>query len=131
MIATAVSIVLVTVLNYILSKLQNYKKQHSVERIFTMHPNTIYKLMRDICDRNGIDFVGVHGLRHTNASVMLSLGILDKVAMARGGWSTDVTMKSVYQHVFSDDKKTASALLDTYFSGVAKGKNAHENAHEK
>ncbi len=26
-----------------------------------------------------------HELRHTNASVMLSLGIVDKVAMARGG----------------------------------------------
>ena len=87
-------------------------------------------MMRDICERNGIDFVGVHGLRHTNASVMLSLGIVDKVAMARGGWSTDVTMKSVYQHVFPDDKVSATALVDTYFSGVAEGKIAHKIAHE-
>ena len=116
--------------DYILAKLKDYTPDKRTGRVFTMHPNTIYKMMRDICERNGIDFVGVHGLRHTNASVMLSLGIVDKVAMARGGWSTDITMKSVYQHVFADDKKTANILVDTYFSGVAEGKTAHKNAHE-
>ena len=117
--------------DYILTKLADYTPNRRTGRVFTMHPNTIYKLMRDICERNGIDFVGVHGLRHTNASVMLSLGIVDKVAMARGGWSTDVTMKSVYQHVFADDKKTAGVLVDTYFTGVAEGKTSHETSHEK
>ena len=87
-------------------------------------------MMGDICKRHQIDFVGVHGLRHTNASVMLSLGIVDKVAMARGGWSTDITMKSVYQHIFADDKKAASVLVDTYFSNVAVGKREHEREHE-
>lgn len=70
--------------------------------------------MKKICDREGIDFVGVHGLRHTNASVMLSLGIVDKVAMARGGWSTDITMKQVYQHVFETDKQAAGNKLDSF-----------------
>lgn len=117
--------------DYILSKLEEYTPKHRKGRVFTMHPNTIYKLMRDICERNGIDFVGVHGLRHTNASIMLSLGIVDKVAMARGGWSTDVTMKSVYQHVFADDKKAAGILVDSYFERVAEGKIATEFATEK
>lgn len=122
--------------DYILAKLSVYTPECRTGRVFTMHPNTIYKMMRDICERHGIDFVGVHGLRHTNASVMLSLGIVDKVAMARGGWSTDVTMKSVYQHVFPDDKKSATLLVDTYFADVAQGKrknaykNSHENSHE-
>lgn len=116
--------------DYILAKLKDYTPDKRTGRVFTMHPNTIYKMMRDICERNGIDFVGVHGLRHTNASVMLSLGIVDKVAMARGGWSTDITMKSVYQHVFADDKKAANILVDTYFSGVAEGKVATEIATE-
>lgn len=117
--------------DYILAKLEDYTPNRRTGQVFTMHPNTIYKMMRDICQRHGIDFVGVHGLRHTNASVMLSLGIVDKVAMARGGWSTDVTMKNVYQHVFEDDKKTAGGLVDTFFSGVAEGKNAHKSSHEK
>ena len=116
--------------DYILTKLEAYTPNSRKGQVFKMHPNTIYKLMRDICDRNGIDFVGVHGLRHTNASIMLSLGIVDKVAMARGGWSTDVTMKSVYQHVFADDKKAAGILVDSYFERVAEGKFATEIATE-
>ena len=116
--------------DYILTKLEAYTPNSRNGQVFKMHPNTIYKLMRDICARNGIDFVGVHGLRHTNASIMLSLGIVDKVAMARGGWSTDVTMKSVYQHVFADDKKAAGILVDSYFERVAEGKFATEIATE-
>lgn len=117
--------------DYILSKLENYTPSKRTGRVFTIHPNTIYKTMKDICEKRGIDFVGVHGLRHTNATVMHSLGIVDKVAMARGGWSTDITMKSVYQHVFSDDKKLASVLVDSFFGKVAEGKSATEISTEK
>ena len=84
-------------------------------RVFTMHPNTLYKSMQTICLRHGVDFVGIHGLRHTNASVMLSLGVIDKVVMALGGWSTDVTMKAVYQHVFQSDVSQAGALRNEFF----------------
>lgn len=105
---------------YILEKLKSYPGKHE-GRIFRFHPNTLYKTMKRICDQNGIDFVGVHGLRHTNASVMLSLGIVDKVAMARGGWSTDVTMKQIYQHIFSSDKAAAGGKVDSFFESIAKG----------
>lgn len=117
---------------YILQKLEAYAPEHREGRVFLMHPNTIYDTMRDICRRKNIPFVGVHGLRHTNASVMLSLGIVDKVAMARGGWSTDVTMKQVYQHVFQNDKDAAGDKVDSFFQSIAAGKPffAHENAHE-
>lgn len=119
---------------YILQKLKGYTPNHREGRVFTMHPNTIYKTMKHVCDENGIDFVGVHGLRHTNASVMLSLGIVDKVAMARGGWSTDVTMKQIYQHVFQSDKATAGTVIDGFFQSIASGINpkiSHEITHEK
>lgn len=111
---------------YILQKLKAYTPNHREGRVFTMHPNTIYKTMKHVCEENGIDFVGVHGLRHTNASVMLSLGIVDKVAMARGGWSTDVTMKQIYQHVFQSDKKSAGSAVDNFFQNIAAGINPKE-----
>lgn len=105
---------------YILEKLKSYPGSRE-GRIFHFHPNTIYKVMKRICDQYGIDFVGVHGLRHTNASVMLSLGIMDKVAMARGGWSTDVTMKQIYQHVFASDRAAAGGKVNTFFETIAQG----------
>lgn len=106
--------------DYILSKLDAYEPniEKRIGRIFTIDPSVIYNNLKKICCANGIPFVGVHGLRHTNASVMLSLGIVDKVAMKRGGWATDNTMKSVYQHVFSADRDTADDTINAYFESM-------------
>jgi len=108
--------------DYILEKLNAYQTDESKRtgRIFKMDPSVIYNNLKKICVKNEIPFVGVHGLRHTNASVMLSLGIVDKVAMKRGGWATDNTMKSVYQHVFSSDIDTADSLINAYFESMLK-----------
>lgn len=57
-------------------------------------------------------------LRHLNASVMLLLGIPDKYAMERGGWSTPSVLKSVYQHTFSDERKLVDKRIDDYFNSL-------------
>lgn len=110
---------------YILSKLDEYQPDKSKRegRVFIMHPNTIYRTLDRLSEKHGIEFVGVHGLRHTNASVMLSLGIIDKVAMARGGWSTDITMKQIYQHIFSSDKQTSGQKVNNFFDAISQGIN--------
>lgn len=56
-----------------------------------------------------------HQLRHMNASIMLQLGVPDKYAMERGGWSTPSVMKRVYQHTFSSARKAVDNAIDTYF----------------
>lgn len=112
---------------YILSKLNEYApKSKRKGRIFMMHPNTPYQTLKDMCERSGLKFVGVHGLRHTNASVMVSLGIMDKYIMAEGGWSTDHTMKKVYQHVFESGRKGAAEKRDDFFKDISTGVNPSE-----
>lgn len=103
---------------YIADKLKAYCPEDKREgRIFkTNNSSFIYDHIQSICKREGIPFPGVHGLRHTNASVMLSLGIIDKIAMSRGGWSTDYTMKNVYQHLFQADKASADKQINEFFS---------------
>lgn len=109
---------------YILSKLEEYAPTpNCTGRIFTMHPNTPYQTLKDLCERSGLRFVGVHGLRHTNASVMVSLGIMDKYIMAEGGWSTDHTMKKVYQHVFESGRKGTAKKRDDFFTSISEGVN--------
>ena len=49
---------------------------------------------------------------------MLMLGIPDKYAMERGGWSTNATLKAVYQHTFSDERKQVDAKIDAYFNEI-------------
>ena len=112
---------------YILQKLEQYQPDRSKRTgtVFNLHPNTIYKNLKKICVTADIPFVGVHGLRHTNASVMLSLGIMEKIAMARGGWSSKETMERVYQHVFEADKSAADTAINDYFEGLI----AHEFSH--
>lgn len=69
--------------------------------------------------RHGLDKTGLgitfHQLRHLNASVMLQLGVPDKYAMERGGWSTPAVMKSVYQHTFSSERRRVDASIDAFF----------------
>jgi integrase len=75
----------------------------------------IYKRYKRILAKSNID-ITFHNLRHLNASVMLSLGIPDKYAMERGGWKTPHTMKKVYQHTFSKERKIVDIKIDEYFN---------------
>lgn len=112
---------------YILRKLMEYQpdEKRRTGSVFTLHVNTIYKNLEKICEKAGIPFVGVHGLRHTNASVMLSLGIVDKIAMSRGGWSSKETMERIYQHLFDSDKAAADDAINAYFEQLI----AHDISH--
>lgn len=109
---------------YILKKLMEYQpdKEKRIGNVFSIHPNTIYHNLERICKKACIPFVGIHGLRHTNASVMLSLGIVDKIAMSRGGWSSKETMERIYQHLFDSDKAAADNAINAYFEQLI----AHE-----
>lgn len=120
---------------YILGKLDAYQpdKKKRTGTVFKMGINTPYENLERICKREGIPFVGIHGLRHTNASVMLSLGIVDKIAMARGGWATKDTMERIYQHLFSSDKANADTAINNYFEALLSGtdNNSARNSARK
>lgn len=49
---------------------------------------------------------------------MLMLNIPDKYAMERDGWSTNSTLKSVYQHTFSEERKQVDKKIDDYFNSL-------------
>lgn len=49
---------------------------------------------------------------------MLALGIPDKYAMERGGWSTTSTLKRVYQETFSEERQTVDKKIDSYFDDI-------------
>lgn len=106
--------------DYLISRLEALQPNESkrVGRITTLYPNDVYNRLKTVCEKNSIPFVGVHGLRHTNASVMLSIGITSKLAMARGGWSNNATMQNIYQHLFSSDKREADEKINQYFEAL-------------
>ena len=77
----------------------------------------VYDRFKKLIKENGIDMT-FHDLRHLNASIMLMLGVPDKYAMERGGWSTDSVLKSVYQQTFSSERKKIDSMIDSYFNSV-------------
>ena len=77
------------------------------------------RVLERVCLENDIPKVTLHDLRRQNASVMLSLGIADKYAMERGGWSTPNIMKSVYQMTMSDKRISADNTINNYFEQLA------------
>jgi integrase len=76
----------------------------------------IYKRFTRLLSDNGIEHMTFHDLRHMNASIMLMLGVPDKYAMERGGWSTPHIMKSVYQHTFTAERQEVDRRIDEYFN---------------
>lgn len=59
-----------------------------------------------------------HDLRHYAASIMHSLGVPDSYIMERGGWSSDITLKSVYRHSLSDKSKEFSNKTNDYLKKI-------------
>lgn len=88
------------------------------EYITILTGQTISKRLSKLLANNGIEGLSFHGLRHMNASIMVTLGIPDKYAMERGGWSTDHVMKSVYQHTFSKEREAVDDKIDDFFNSI-------------
>ena len=61
--------------------------------------NAVYSFVNRVCRELGFPEIGVHGLRHTFASVCWARGIPMETCMLYGGWSTDKTVRNVYQHL--------------------------------
>ena len=83
------------------------------------------RAVNSICDKAGLPRVGLHGLRHSFASLCVHLGIPEETAMSIGGWSDFQTMRKIYTHISQRDKQEHVELLSGFFI-----KNANENANE-
>lgn len=110
--------------DYILDKLKALPKRSGP--IFSQHPEILSRHVHKACRSVGITDTTMHGLRHTNAAVMKSLGVDDAHAMARGGWSSEATYKKVYSYVFDSEKDTADAAINNFFA-----EKMHTNLHTK
>jgi integrase len=82
----------------------------------TLSGKAIYSRFVRCMEKAGFTGVRFHDLRHISASDMHSQGIPDRVAAERGGWSGTQTMRQVYQHSFSNDRKEADKIMNSRYS---------------
>lgn len=95
--------------------------------LFPQTRSAIYNAWTRTAKKHGID-LSFHELRHMSASIMLLLGVPEKYALERGGWSTPSVMKTVYQHTFTAERLAVDAMIDDYF---AKSLNADAERPDK
>lgn len=92
--------------------------------IYTFSPTFLYEDVNRVCRRCGFPEIGVHGLRHSFASLAYHVGVPEKIAATIGGWDDYATMHNIYTHLAQSDlAKSASAMRD-FFAPKNSGKNS-------
>lgn len=100
----------------IMDKLKSIKPEKASGQVFKIHPDTLRRHIHRVCEKAGITDTTVHGLRHTNAAIMKTIGVDDGAAMKRGGWKTEAVYKQTYAYVFDQKVTEADTKINDYFS---------------
>lgn len=109
-----------------ISRLQELVDLHAddVGPVVTVAPNTIYRQVNRVCDACGLPLVGVHGLRHSFASLCYHLGVPMLITMRLGGWKTDRIPREIYTHLADADIANQVDAIRTFYA-----QNANKNAN--
>lgn len=86
------------------------------EYVVTMSQVTMLRHVNRICAENGLPEVGLHGLRHSFASLAYHLQIPEMIAAQIGGWKDLGTMHKIYTHIAEADIARRSQDFCNYFS---------------
>ena len=98
--------------------------------IVTRSSNAIMARFRRVLNDAGVQHMTFHQLRHMNASIMAALGVPNLYAQERGRWSTDHTLKRVYQHTFSAQRIEVDKTVDSFFEAKIKQENEHDKSRK-
>lgn len=79
------------------------------------NPNSLYRQVNRICRKNGLPEVGVHGLRHSFASLGYHLGLSELEMMELGGWSDIQTMRKIYIKLSKADRIKAKNKMTMFY----------------
>lgn len=88
------------------------------DKLVTQHPSTIWRGINKVCRENGLPEVGIHGLRHSFASLGYNLGLPERETMELGGWSDERTVKKIYTHVAKKTRENSVNLLSDFFQHI-------------
>lgn len=88
------------------------------------HPNSIYKAINSACRKAGLPEVGVHGLRHSFASLGHSQGVPEKEMQIMGGWKDPGTMHRIYEHIEKAEIVRHENAMKDFYASRKKNKSA-------
>ena len=81
------------------------------------NPNTIWAQINRLCERNGLPKVGVHGLRHSFASLAFSsdVGMTEREVQEIGGWADAHTVHKIYEHLSHQNRIKAENKMKQFY----------------
>lgn len=85
-------------------------------RLITTNPTTLYGSINGLCKRNGLPEVGVHGLRHSFASLAYHLKWSEATTMREGGWADAKTVNGIYTHLAAQDASVDITTMIEYYA---------------
>lgn len=94
--------------------------------VLTLTPNRFRDRINAVCVQNGLPKVGVHGLRHSFASLAYHLQMPEKIAMEIGGWADAGTMHNIYTHIARSDIERYQKAIGDFYSSDNANKNAND-----
>lgn len=93
--------------------------------VYPFHANTLRIQINQLCLNNGLPQVGVHGLRHSFASLAFYLGLQEQETMELGGWADYQTMHKIYTHLAAAARLKSQNKMAAFF-----GANANQDANK-
>ena len=83
--------------------------------VCTMTGDLTLTRVNQVCAANNLPEVGLHGLRHSFASLAYHLGMPEMIAAEIGGWKDLGTMHKIYTHLAQKDIAKRSQDFCNYF----------------
>lgn len=96
--------------------------------LVTTKPNTSYVQINRVCEEANLPKVGVHGLRHSFASLAYHLGWSEATTMREGGWSNTKVVHEIYTHLASKDANEDIQRMKKFYESANEKSNKTANA---
>lgn len=88
--------------------------------VMTISQNSLRYGIKKICETNDLPNVGIHGLRHSFASLAYHLQIPEMIAAEIGGWSDAATMHRIYTHIAQEDVAHYQTAMKEWYNSPRK-----------
>lgn len=86
-------------------------------QLTTYLPEVMTKELHKVCREHSFPEIGMHGLRHSFASLCYFLGIPEAECMKWGGWSDPEIMRKIYTHIAEKMHQDCRGKLRAFFRG--------------
>ncbi len=92
--------------------------ENKTGKVLTCYISTVYDWVNDVCIKSGLPKLGVHGLRHSFASLAYHIRMSEQAAMQIGGWSDYATMRKIYTHLSTQDINAAASSMSEFYDNL-------------